>query len=55
MPLDKLIIMGRKTLSIDEETYNRIKEYGKFGESFDELFNRILNEIDESRKMKSKK
>ena len=37
----------RKNISIDEKTWERLKGYGKFGESFDDLINRLLSEIDQ--------
>jgi hypothetical protein len=39
---------------IGTETYQRLKGFGKFGESFDDLFNRIMDEIEECRKVRSK-
>ena len=42
-------MVERKTLSIGTETYQRLKGFGKFGESFDDLFNRIMDEIEECR------
>ena len=38
------------TLSIRKETKKRLKRYGSFGESWDQLINRILDEIDKRRK-----
>ena len=34
----------RKTITLDEETYKRLGKVGTFGESFDNLINRILDE-----------
>jgi hypothetical protein len=44
------MVESRKTLSIGIKTYQRLKNFGKFGESFDDLFNRIMDEIEECRK-----
>jgi predicted CopG family antitoxin len=52
--LTKQSLKGRKNLNVSDETYDRLKKHGMFGESFDELINRILNENDEH-KGKSKK
>ena len=46
----------RKNVSFDESTWKRLKTYGAFGESFDELVNKLLNELDDfRRKTQSKK
>ena len=34
----------RKTLSLNEKTYNRLAKYGHWSESADDLINRILDE-----------
>jgi len=36
------------TLSIRKETKERLRKYGSFGESWDQLINKILDEIDRS-------
>ena len=36
--------LKRKTLSLNEKTYNRLAKYGHWSESADQLINRILNE-----------
>ena len=41
---------GRKNLNIAEDTYDRLKGRGKFQESFDDLLNRLLDEIEEFEK-----
>jgi predicted CopG family antitoxin len=43
---------GRKNLNVSEDTYDRLRRRGKFGESFDDLVNRILNELEELEKSK---
>ena len=35
-----------KTLKINEDTHERLKKYGKFGESFDDLLNRLMDIAD---------
>ena len=47
---NQAMVESRKTLSIGVETYQRLKGFGKFGESFDDLFNRILNELEECKR-----
>ena len=42
----------RKNISIDEKTWERLKEYGKFGDSFDSLLNRLMDFIDRTEKSK---
>lgn len=37
------------TIRLLPETRDRFKEYGKKGESFDTLINRILDEVDSAR------
>ena len=36
----------RKNLNIHEETYERLKKYGKFGESFDDLLNGLMDKME---------
>jgi predicted CopG family antitoxin len=40
----------RKTLSVSEETYNRLMEYGEFRMSFDDLINKLM---DKAHKLRS--
>ena len=40
----------RKNISIDEKTWERLKEYGKFGDSFDSLLNRLMDIVDRTEK-----
>jgi hypothetical protein len=47
---NQAMVESRKTLSIGIETYQRLKGFGKFGESFDDLFNRILDELEECKR-----
>jgi predicted CopG family antitoxin len=36
-----------KSIAIKEETKERLESFGKFNESFDELINRLLDQITE--------
>ena len=47
-------LKGRKNLNVSDDTYDRLRRHGQFGESFDELLNRLLNDI-EGKPTKSKK
>ena len=38
----------RKNISIDKKTWERLKEYGKFGDSFDSLLNRLMDTVDKA-------
>jgi predicted CopG family antitoxin len=38
--------MSKTTIPIHTETVTRLKEVGRFGESYDDLVNRLLNERD---------
>jgi hypothetical protein len=49
------MVENRKTMSIGVDTWERIKELGKFGESYDDLFNRIMDELEECRKERKPK
>jgi hypothetical protein len=40
----------RTTISLNHEVYSRLERYGKFGESFDHLIKRILDELDGARR-----
>lgn len=37
-----------KTLKIDEETHNRLSNYGHKNETFDQIINRLLDEINKN-------
>lgn len=39
--------MISKTIKVSEETHARLMEYGHKGESFDSLFNRLLNKLND--------
>ena len=45
--MTKQSLKGRKNLNVSDGTYDRLKKHGQFGESFDELINRILDENEE--------
>ena len=36
---------GRKTLTITNATYERLKSFGSFGESFDDLLNKLMDNM----------
>jgi hypothetical protein len=36
----------RRTLSVNDDVYSRLKQKGRFGESFGQLISRILDQID---------
>jgi predicted CopG family antitoxin len=44
----------RKNISIDQKTWERLKSFGKFGDSFDSLLNRLMDIVAEKTE-KSKK
>lgn len=37
------MVEGRKNISIDNATYERLKKFGRFGESFVDLLNRLMD------------
>jgi predicted CopG family antitoxin len=41
-----VVIEGRKNISIDNQTWERLKTFGKFGESFNDLLNRLMDTIE---------
>lgn len=41
---------GRKNLNISDETYDRLKKLGEFGESFDDLLNKLAEFWEEKHK-----
>jgi hypothetical protein len=44
----------RKNISIDQKTWERLKSYGKFGDSFDSLLNRLMDIVDKFEKSSKK-
>jgi hypothetical protein len=40
----------RKNISIDQKTWERLKSYGKFGDSFDSLLNKLMDTVDKMSK-----
>jgi predicted CopG family antitoxin len=42
----------RKTVMVDVQVYEKLKKHGKFGETFSELILRLLNEVEEGKKLK---
>lgn len=47
-----VVVEGRKTISIDIQTWERLKQFGKFGESFNDLLNRLMDTIEKMEKRK---
>lgn len=43
------------TIQLRPETKERLKKYGEMGMSYDEVINRILDELDECKKLINKK
>ena len=35
-----------KTIKVKEPTYERLRSYGKMGESFDDLINRLIDKLE---------
>jgi hypothetical protein len=35
--------MGRKNISINDETHERLKKHGRYGDSFDSILNRLMD------------
>ena len=36
----------RHTITVDDKTFNRLKKYGKFGETYSSLIQRVLDIMD---------
>jgi predicted CopG family antitoxin len=45
-------VSTRKSLSVSEETYNRLMEYGQFRDSFDDLLNKLMDKAQKARSEK---
>lgn len=43
-------VTPRKNVSLAEATYDRLKSNGRFGESFDDLINRVLDVFEKHKK-----
>jgi predicted CopG family antitoxin len=41
---------ARKNVNLSEDTYDRLKTFGKFGESFDDLMNRLMDNMESGSK-----
>jgi hypothetical protein len=48
--LSKTGFQKRTTLSVDEQVYQQLCKRGRFGESFSQLLERLLNELDDLNK-----
>jgi len=40
--------MEKKTIKINSSTHKRLEQYGKFGDTFDSIINRLLDEKEEN-------
>lgn len=38
-----------RTLAVKADTFDRLKRFGRFGESWDEFFNRLLHDVENVR------
>jgi hypothetical protein len=45
-----LVMRNKKTITLREDTLNRIKRYGQMGDTYDIVINRTLDELDELRR-----
>ena len=41
----------KTTILLDNHVYKRLREKGKFGETFSQVIERLLNEVDEKNKL----
>jgi len=39
--------MGKTTISIQKKTRERLKEYGVKGDTYDDILNKLMEEVDE--------
>ena len=44
-----------RTLAVSDETYERLEKYGRFKETYDELLNRLMDNMDVTSEKKEKK
>ena len=40
---------NRTTITLSKENYDRLKNLGKFGESFDDVLGRVLGQVKETK------
>jgi predicted CopG family antitoxin len=50
-----VVVKGRKNISINDETYNKLAKLGDLSETFDEVINRLIDEHNERLKEQRKK
>lgn len=43
------MVTDRKTLTITITTYERLKSFGKFGESFDDVLNKLMDNMEKKK------
>lgn len=48
--IQNIMVAGRKTLTISITTYERLKSFGKFGESFDDVLNTLMDNMEKKKK-----
>jgi hypothetical protein len=46
------LVEGRKSISVGTQTWERLKHFGKFGESFDDLLNRLMDNMERMERRK---
>jgi len=44
----------KKNIRVSEETHRRLLEYGRKGETFDDVISRLLNDIEECNRVRQK-
>jgi predicted CopG family antitoxin len=43
-------VTQKKNISISEETYERLKGYGEFGDTYDDVLKRLMDDADDLKK-----
>jgi predicted CopG family antitoxin len=46
------VMIDRKNINVSIETYERLKKFGVFGESFDDLLTRFMDHMDKCERIK---
>ena len=49
------VTLRMKMVRLDDEVHRRLTELGKYGESLSDIVSRVLDELEECKKSKSKK
>jgi predicted CopG family antitoxin len=50
-----VVVKGRKNISINDETYNKLAKLGDLSETFDEVINRLIDEHNDRLKEQQRK